>query len=517
MKKYGVVGLLALGALLVGMAGCRLENDPEEMYTVTYDANGAEGEAPSPQIAAAGTTIVLADGTRLRKIDHVFDLWNTRLDGSGNQYAPGDSFTVSNSVALYAQWMPASAFTIIYDANAPDSELTGALSQQQIVTAGAEITVAGGFSRNRYRFDCWNTQADGTGTSYDPGDSLPVNGSVTLYAQWTPLYTVTYNANGGTTGNPPPPRTEPVGTKIMVSGNTGNLQKEDGAGLYGFYGWNTRETGMGTTYTAGTVLTVDKDLTLYAQWSPPTVYYHPNGATGGTVPAPRTLEPGETTIPVAGKGTLTKEGLEFAGWSAEPNGAGQVYAHPDDAALYELEGTLSTLTVTGVITLYAQWSYTLGGPGQAGGVIFYDKGSYSDGWRYMEAAPADVGSYSWAGDYNGMAKVCNTGTEIGTGLENTALLTAENHGHGHPAAQACADYQYGGYDDWFLPSKDELNQMYVELKNKGIGSFGDAGYWSSSQYPDYVPLAWYQNFSDGTQGQDFKAFYPRNIRPARRF
>jgi len=61
----------------------------------------------------------------------------------------------------------------------------------------------------------------------------------------------------------------------------------------------------------------------------------------------------------------------------------------------------------------------------------------------------------------------------------------------------CRQYSQGGYNDWFLPSKSELNLMYWNLKQKELGGFKNEMYWSSSQNDNYS--AWAQSFSDGSQ------------------
>ena len=61
-------------------------------------------------------------------------------------------------------------------------------------------------------------------------------------------------------------------------------------------------------------------------------------------------------------------------------------------------------------------------------------------------------------------------------------------------------YDEGGYRDWFLPSKDELNLMYRSLKVRGLGGFSSYYYWTSSETPGSYPnRAWSQRFSDGLQ------------------
>jgi hypothetical protein len=65
------------------------------------------------------------------------------------------------------------------------------------------------------------------------------------------------------------------------------------------------------------------------------------------------------------------------------------------------------------------------------------------------------------------------------------------------AAQMCAALKINGYNDWFLPSKDELNLIYTNLKKKKIYALTNDWYWSSSQASNVG--AWFQRFSDGDQ------------------
>lgn len=108
--------------------------------------------------------------------------------------------------------------------------------------------------------------------------------------------------------------------------------------------------------------------------------------------------------------------------------------------------------------------YKLRSKGSAGGWIFYDKGKYTDGWRYLEAAPEDQSKHTIWG-CSGDAKSGANGTAIGTGKSNTRSAL-QNCGTVNSAARLCADYRGGGKNDWFLPSKDELNLMYLNLKKQ---------------------------------------------------
>ena len=70
------------------------------------------------------------------------------------------------------------------------------------------------------------------------------------------------------------------------------------------------------------------------------------------------------------------------------------------------------------------------------------------------------------------------------------------------------------YDDWFLPSKDELNQMYVNLKSEGVGGFGPY-YWSSSERNSDTTYVHY--FNSGGQDYDLKHYTDYGVRAVRVF
>lgn len=173
--------------------------------------------------------------------------------------------------------------------------------------------------------------------------------------------------------------------------------------------------------------------------------------------------------------------------------------------------------------------YAIGETGPAGGLVFYDKGYYSYGWRYLEAAPSDLGSYVFGfyratdtSDYLGTG----TGLGIGSGRTNTEMLVESMGGEAYSnynkdgvrttdyAAKKCLDYEAGGHDDWFLPSKDELNLMRQNLYLNNLGGFSDDYCWSSSE--SVADYAWCQGFNDGGQ-YDGSRGYGGRVRPVRAF
>ena len=156
-------------------------------------------------------------------------------------------------------------------------------------------------------------------------------------------------------------------------------------------------------------------------------------------------------------------------------------------------------------------TYRIRDRGPAGGWVFYDKGNFSGGWRYLEAAPHDLGEAQW-----GCPDLSIPGagrTAIGSGKRNTREITVtcieEN-----TAAKMVMAYNGGGQSDWFLPSKDELNAMYENLAKQETGGFINDLYWSSSDYS--ADRAWGQFFDDGSQSERNK-FNKARVRAVRAF
>jgi ABC-type oligopeptide transport system substrate-binding subunit len=103
MKKICLLFVVVLAVVL--FAGCN--NDPDATYTVTYNGNGAtSGFSPNDnnQYKSGEEATVLGQGTLLRA-GYDFLNWNTKSDGTGDSYSPGDTITIKGAVFLYAIWV----------------------------------------------------------------------------------------------------------------------------------------------------------------------------------------------------------------------------------------------------------------------------------------------------------------------------------------------------------------------------------------------------------------------------
>ena len=164
---------------------------------------------------------------------------------------------------------------------------------------------------------------------------------------------------------------------------------------------------------------------------------------------------------------------------------------------------LAALLITGCAPTTPMPMPVAVGDSYGGGIVAYilvngDTGYDPSVQHGLIAATADQ---STGIQYGSNVVTGATGIAIGTGQANTtAIVTIQ--GAGSYAAQLCNDLTEGGYDDWFLPSKDELDKLYTN--RVAIGDFVDDltedEYWSSSESNvDSKWYAWCQHFDAGLQ------------------
>ena len=155
------------------------------------------------------------------------------------------------------------------------------------------------------------------------------------------------------------------------------------------------------------------------------------------------------------------------------------------------------------------------GDSYQGGVVGYilqsgDPGYDATTQKGIIAATNDQGSPTqWSNVFS--SAVGTTGTALGDGPANTTAIRNQP-GEIQSAAAVCHASADGGYNDWYLPSRGELSELYI---NKGsIGGFSASNYWSSSEAT--AGIAWSQNFSNGVLNGSTKSS-ALNVRCARSF
>jgi len=134
------------------------------------------------------------------------------------------------------------------------------------------------------------------------------------------------------------------------------------------------------------------------------------------------------------------------------------------------------------------------GQSYGGGIIFYIDGTGQHG---LIAATSDQSTGAEWGCVGTL--IGGTSTAIGSGQANTTIIV-NGCSQAGIAARICDDLILNGYSDWFLPSKDELNQMYIQ--RTVIGGFTTYAQWSSSEYD--ANGAWSQFFGNGSTQDSWK-------------
>ena len=434
--------------------------------------------------------------------------WYTEPFGDGEKITETSLIAKAEDHTLYAKW----TVQVTFDSQGGESVAP------KMVTVGKPYGDKVIVEREGHTFLGWYTEQE-NGQKIGESDIVVAIADHTLYAQWEAL-TYTISFEGQFEGiDLPQTMTRLFGTEY---GELPELSHSTAT----FAGWYTEPFGDGEKITETSLIAKAEDHTLYAKWTVQVTF----DSQGGDLVASANFVVGGTydSIPM-----LEKEGFDFEGWLL--NDIGIVPSSPVEmAANHELVAT---------------WAYKIGATGPAGGIVFYRKNDYSDGWRYLEAAPAgwsdseDDPQYKF-GFYRPSGANATVGTQdaIGTGSTNTANLVIwmtdnvyESYRSGFStryrnisdyAAKICAEYsiEINGeyYDDWYLPSIEELHQMYIQRTL--IGGFNTdyefwppyaSAYWSSSERNNDNGKV--KTFYDGNTNNLYSRNYAARVRPVRSF
>ena len=154
---------------------------------VVYHANGGTGSYADLLIPIGTEYTILSDAqTGISNSGYTFDGWNTQADGTGTMYQPKDKITITEDMELYAIWtlVPEETVTVVYHSNGGIGSYQDTDIPRDFLYTFLSLNQTG-ISNSGYAFDGWNTQADGTGTMYQPGDKITITEDVILYAIWS--------------------------------------------------------------------------------------------------------------------------------------------------------------------------------------------------------------------------------------------------------------------------------------------------------------------------------------------
>lgn len=290
-------------------------------YTVRFAGNGATGGGTPDQAFQYNI------GQNLHRNGFVRDGYTfTGWKRADNQQAYGDGQWVTNLttqpdgiVTMVAQWSANEAH-VRYNPNPPAGKTAGGQGTPNWDGHTGDTPTIGqnGWTIDGYTFAGWATSPDGSGARYAPGARWTANGTLTLYAQWTPgQASLSYDGNGAT-GGKTDPQTGKTDEKINVRDNGFT---RDG---YTFVTWNTQADCKGNAVKPNSEWTLRGSSTLYACWAgnAQTLTYHGNGATGGNTAAQSGKTGDELTTNANG---FTRDGYTFVRWDTAKDGSGTAY------------------------------------------------------------------------------------------------------------------------------------------------------------------------------------------------
>lgn len=339
--------------------------DEAEKYTITYDANGAADITfDADEYYSDEDSVTLLNPTaQLTAVDfkgwstnpkRTYRGWNPTVNDDTDFVAGSPSATFVDaglgSVTLYAIYQKKDVWTLSFDKNngtGPDIEDVKVIDGENATLATIDPTK---YERTGYHIDdtnAWNTEADGSGTSYANAETYtPVVEDATFYVNWKPNeYTINYDENGGSGTTAETKATYGVDVKLAANGFTAPSATQE------FAGWDRDKDAANPEFKAGdsvinlaTGATDDNEVTLYAIWATKTGYmtinYYGNGGTGTMA-----SEKGVQLPHAIAASTFTKTHFSQSGWDTDSSATTVVYG---------LDDTISTSATT-TVDLYAVW------------------------------------------------------------------------------------------------------------------------------------------------------------------
>jgi uncharacterized protein (TIGR02145 family)/uncharacterized repeat protein (TIGR02543 family) len=357
-------------------------------------------------------------------------------------------------------------------------------------------------AKTGYRFDGWYTAPSGGGTQFIA--TTPVTSSLTVYAKWTQVFTITYHGNNNSNGTVPVDTNHYTnGIYVTVLGNTGNLVRTG----YTFHCWNTNSLGTETERCPGATFPMgSQNVDLYAEW-PPNSYTITFDGQGATTPAnPATIN---VTVPATTVGTLPTQPLKtayvFDGWWTEKNGSGTQFTATTTVSqndtvygkwvIKDMDGNIYTeVTIGTQVWMVENLKTTKYNDGAGIPIISKDSISWTPGYCWYNDSITYKTPYGalYNGYVVGTGRLAPIGWHVPTKADWTTLLSfvGNDSTAGGPLKEA-------GLSHWNTPNASATNSTGFTALPGGqrryyapFGGIGGWGYWWSATQYDPVYETW---------------------------
>ena len=327
-------------------------------YSINYNANGGSG-APSSQIKYYGTNITLSSTVPTRN-GYTFLGWSTSSTATTATYQPGSTFSSNANTTLYAVWKANATTLSVNSTNSAYISTSGEMKYYTFTPSTSYTNViysTGSDDTMVYLYDASGNELahndDGgenhnfrleynftAGTKYTFGVKYYNSSKTgTISFKFGNVYTISYNANGGT--GAPSSQKKDYGANTTFSST---IPTRTG---YTFKGWASFSSATSSAYQPGATYTSNIDTTLYAVWQANTytISYNANGGSGSMSSSTHTYDASKSLS----SNTFTRSGYTFLGWSTSSSATTATYTNGQS-----VKNLTSTNGAT--VNLYAVWS-----------------------------------------------------------------------------------------------------------------------------------------------------------------
>ena len=309
--------------------------------SLNFDLNGGAGtiaaQTCETDVEHPNCTVTIPNTVPTRD-GYNFLGWANSSTATAAVYQPGGSVSLNQSKTVYAVWeLITTTVSLRFDLDGGEGAIATQSCEISVINPSCSVYIPTSFpTKEGNEFLGWALERGETVTSYMPGEFVDLTSNNTFYAVWSPVYTLSYDNNGGV-GVPDSTSCSLYGDvkggcEVMVGSF---VPTKDG---YHFLGWADSATATTPDYRVGDSISLLEDKTIYAVWemvdTTVSLSFDLNGGEGEVAEQSCIINVNNpscvVTIPEA---TPTKENREFLGWADNASASEKSYVAGDEVTL----------------------------------------------------------------------------------------------------------------------------------------------------------------------------------------